>query len=314
MPGYEKWIEGEYCQNLELRKAMTDKKRNIWEVLRQGYPNALSPRDLKEWKSEDRKKIKENSAQTYPKELVKDNVISCIKREEDKDSHIEVTKYYFEDYNYVFNQKKDFRYPFAPGYVQYTKNFLNTYDKIANKAAEDKIHGLLTDFLMDAMRKKKRSNRNDLVCINCGYNHETRDFLRAALLHLIDGLETNRRFIEFLRSEGITNDNAYKELMAMSRERQFSPSNRNEDQETERNAERTDEFKKMFKFILDLKPGITADQLLDMFNLKRIIIEESKEEVQRGYLTDHGTLYLVAKEDLRISGIHLQTLADLLLK
>jgi hypothetical protein len=79
LPGYEKWIEGEYCQNLELRKAMTDKKRDIWDVLREGYPNALSPRDLKEWKSEDRKKIKENTAQTYPQELVKDKVISCTK-------------------------------------------------------------------------------------------------------------------------------------------------------------------------------------------------------------------------------------------
>jgi hypothetical protein len=314
LPGYEKWIEGEYCQNLELRKAMTDKKRDIWDVLREGYPNALSPRDLKEWKSEDRKKIKENTAQTYPQELVKDKVISCTKRELDKDSHIEVTKYYFEDYNYVSNQKNDFSYPFAPGYVQYTKNFLNTYDKITNKAAEDEIYGLLTDFLMDVMRKRKRANRNDLLCKNCGYNHETRDFIRAALLHLIDGLDTNRRFIEFMRSEGIIDDKPYKELMAMSRERQFSPSNRNEDQETERIAERTDKFKKMFKFILDLKAGITADQLLDMFNEKRKIIEDRKEEVQPGYLTDHGTLYLVGKEDLRISGKHLETLVDLLLK
>jgi hypothetical protein len=294
LPGYEKWIKGDYYQNSELRKAITDKKREILDVLREGYPNPLSARDLKEWKREGRKKIKENSAQTYPPELVKANVITRWKEEEDTDSRIEVTKYYFEDYNYLFNQKQDFRFPFAPGYVQYTKNFLNTYDRIRNKEVEDKIYELLTDFLMDAVRKTKRAHRADLLCKNCGYNHETRDFIRAALLHLIDELECNRRFIEFMRNEGIINEITYKELMTMAGERQFALSNRNENQASEAWFDgMSSNAKKMIERILIEKPEMTKEQLMNL-------LDDKKRKIGGGYLTDQGAAFLVGA-DLGIS-------------
>jgi hypothetical protein len=293
VPAYEKWIEGEYYQYHELRKAITDKKRDILDVLREGYPNPLSAKDLQEWRTGERKKIKENSAQTYPPELVKANVISRWKEEEDKDSHIEVTKYYFEDYNYLFNQKHDFRFPFAPGYVQYTKNFLNTYDKIRNKEVEDKIYELLIDFLIDAMRKRKGSNRDDLLCKNCGYNHETRDFIRAALLHLIDGLETNRRFIEFMGSEGVINDITYKELITMSGDQQFAPSKRSEKQASEAFEGMSPNAKKLIESILIAKPETTKEQIMNL-------IDDKKRKLGGGTLTDQGAAFLVGA-DLGIS-------------
>lgn len=38
LPGYEKWIEGEYYQYPKLREAFTDKTKKIWNLLREGYP------------------------------------------------------------------------------------------------------------------------------------------------------------------------------------------------------------------------------------------------------------------------------------
>ena len=55
-----------------------------------------------------------------------------------------------------------------------------------------------------------------LLCKNCGYNHEARDFIRATLLHLIDGLETDKRFIRIITDEGIIEERVHKELMSMT--------------------------------------------------------------------------------------------------
>ena len=62
-----------------------------------------------------------------------------------------------------------------------------------------------------------------LLCKNCGYNHERRDFIRATLLHLIDGLEINRQFIEFIRNEGIIDETRRKELLVVSEKETSRP-------------------------------------------------------------------------------------------
>jgi hypothetical protein len=36
-------------------------------------------------------------------------------------------------------------------------------------------------------------------CVQCGINHEARDFVRATLLHLLDHLERHDKFIEFMK-------------------------------------------------------------------------------------------------------------------
>ena len=70
-----------------------------------------------------------------------------------------LTKYYFEDYTFVFNtkinSKEGSRFRFAPGYVQYTGNFLHAYNEIRNKDLEEEMYGLLTQFLSDAFDKRK---------------------------------------------------------------------------------------------------------------------------------------------------------------
>jgi hypothetical protein len=47
--------------------------------------------------------------------------------------------------------------------------------------------------------RRRGGESKDMICNYCGINHEARDFIRAILLHLIDGLETNDEYIKFLQ-------------------------------------------------------------------------------------------------------------------
>jgi hypothetical protein len=217
LAGYERYIEGEYYEDPEAaRNDITPEKKKILNTLRLEYPNALSAKRLKS-------SFKIHSPHTYPKELVREGIIRWKREKGDKGR--ELTKYYFEDYTFVFNTKinpkEGSRFPFAPGYVQYTKNFLHAYNEIRNNALEEEIYGLLTQFLSDAFDKRKlRPKVHDLGDgYGCGYDHEARDFIRATLLHLIDGLELNRLFIEFISRKEIIDETRHKELIIMAEEK-----------------------------------------------------------------------------------------------
>lgn len=59
-----------------------------------------------------------------------------------------------------------------------------------------------------------RSEENkDFCCLGCGINHEARDFLRAMLLHLIDHLEKNDKFIKFMIDKQLINKERYKKMV-----------------------------------------------------------------------------------------------------
>jgi hypothetical protein len=60
---------------------------------------------------------------------------------------------------------------------------------------------------------------------------EARDFIRAIMLHLLDGLETYPGFIDFMYSEKIIDENGFTKLMDISRTRQY-PSKKNSEQES----------------------------------------------------------------------------------
>jgi hypothetical protein len=206
---YEKFIEGDYYQNNQLAltdKKRTEKKRDLVNALRKGYPNALSADEFAAYG------IKVNTAHQYLWPLFKSNIIR-YKRGISKKGR-DVDKFYFEDYNFILNSKEGYIFPFAPGYVQYTSDFIKTYNNIRNKEFEDEVHNKLMDFLIDALGKKKIKPNVHRSDVGCGYDHEARDFIRATLLRLIDGLELNRRYINFIGEElKIIDEIRHKELM-----------------------------------------------------------------------------------------------------
>jgi hypothetical protein len=211
----DKYIKGIYYQNSALKEKITTEQQNILDALKKGYPNGLSAKDLSHAEGYH---IAENTAHQKCRDLIEQQII-IGKTEKREESKRKVKKYYFEDYNYIYNRREDFRLLFAPGYVQYDKNFLAHYEKIRDKNLEGEIYELLIKFLTSAkIVGNSKGMPPGLLCKNCGYNHEARDFIRATLLHLIDGLETDKRFIRILRDEGIIEERVHKELRSLTEE------------------------------------------------------------------------------------------------
>jgi transposase-like protein len=57
-----------------------------------------------------------------------------------------------------------------------------------------------------------RDNANS-CCVQCGINHEARDFMRAMLLHLLDHFERNGKFIEFMKDNEFLDVDAYQTMV-----------------------------------------------------------------------------------------------------
>jgi hypothetical protein len=220
--GYKRYIKGVYYQDSKLMETLDKKGRqSTFEALRKGYPHGWSYQKLA-----DTYKLKS----TYPNcEALHDKNI--VKREEVQGSRSrDVKKYYFEDYNYINNKKERFRFPFAPGYVQYTDDFLNNYQTLNGKFKFEiyQIYSSLINILKHAVNNEKQTPTRQ--CKFCGYDHEMRDFIRATLLHLIDGIEEHDQFInEILLNEGIVTVAAYEQLKT---ELERTPSKVNEQNET----------------------------------------------------------------------------------
>lgn len=134
--GYDKYIKGVYYQNSALKEKITAEQQNILDALKKGYPNGLSAKDLS---LAEGYHIVENTAHQECRDLIEQQII-IGKTEKREESKRKVKKYYFEDYNYIYNSRENFRLLFAPGYVQYDKNFLAHYEKIRDKNLEGEIY------------------------------------------------------------------------------------------------------------------------------------------------------------------------------
>jgi len=114
-------------------------------------------------------------------------------------------------------------YVLAPGYVDYDEKFSNAWndllqERLIDKTTLDQISRLILQLLerilslpfSTEMGKIAPSTTEPGVhCINCGINHEARDFLRAVLLKLLDHTEINSDYVKFLREKKILSDTGY---------------------------------------------------------------------------------------------------------
>jgi hypothetical protein len=73
--------------------------------------------------------------------------------------------YLFEDLNFVLNEKKGFVYQFAPGSVQYDKNFLEVYHSIVDQTQEDRIFSLMVQLLKTVFTRIKQYDDNKIGLI-----------------------------------------------------------------------------------------------------------------------------------------------------
>jgi hypothetical protein len=90
---------------------------------------------------------------------------------------------------------------------------LYLWDKTIAKEDEDELSIVLLRFLdgITRMVEIAHDDRKRIIappktqycCSLCGVNHQAKDFLRAILLHLIDQLEENDKFVKFLHDSSI---------------------------------------------------------------------------------------------------------------
>jgi hypothetical protein len=222
LPAYEEYIIGSYYQNRNL-KPISGQPRNIINVLRDIHPSGLSYGEISDNSfakanemPDEAKTIPPNTAYQVCDKLA-DNLIIIRKPGKGENSKRNLQKYYFEDYNYIWNRSKGFNHPFAPGYVQYDDGFLRMYERFRNEKLEHEIYKLLRDFLTNVVRLTKgRRSSDESFCENCGYDHRMRDILRASLLRLVDGLEMTPRYINFIKDKGIIDESRHNEILNLA--------------------------------------------------------------------------------------------------
>ncbi len=223
---YDKYLKGVYYQDNDLKRLISPEKWDILDDLREGYPSALSAKDLMEEHG-----IEYSSAYDLSKELAKDQLIIATSGR-DPESKREVTKYYFEDFKYIYNQREGSKHLFAPGYVEYDETFIRIYDRIRDKERAEKIHRHIIEFLEDIFKKSGIRPKPHNIAMEermgvphggCGYDHQARDFTKATLLRLIDELETHPMFISFLNQNKIIDDKTAEELRIESQEERVKP-------------------------------------------------------------------------------------------
>jgi len=228
----KRFINGYYCHNLDnLDILNSTSNRKVLEFIKQSYPNNLTIQEISK-----QTKMPENTVYNSVKLLEKNGFIKrqdkhkTPRGKQRMGTYIRKTAwtYLYEDFNFTFNREKGFDFQFAPGSVQYTKEFLDMYHSLVDKKDQDNIFYTLNKFLDRIFRiieDKQKSNSmapkikgSNLICSSCGVNHEVRDFIRALLLHIIDQLEVNDRFIELLRDNECLSPERYQTLLEISEE------------------------------------------------------------------------------------------------
>ena len=122
------------------------------------------------------------------------------------------------------------RYAMAPGNVDYPSDFVNAWLTIVIKEEEDELCITLLQFLERSLTRMSNHTSGEMrkwsperclqgvdysksCCGQCGINHESRDFMRAMVLHLLDHFERNDKFIDFMKNKEFLDVGAYQTMV-----------------------------------------------------------------------------------------------------
>jgi hypothetical protein len=64
----------------------------------------------------------------------------------------------------------------------------------------------------EEIRKWAPTKTFEFCCTQCGINHEARDFVRSLLVHLIDHVESNNKYIELMKNNNFINEDIYQNI------------------------------------------------------------------------------------------------------
>jgi hypothetical protein len=137
-------------------------------------------------------------------------------------------------------------YAMAAGNVDYPSDFVDAWHTIVTKEEENELCTPLLQFLERSLARMSNHTSNEIrrwvperciqgrnnansCCVQCGINHEARDFMRATLLHLLDHFERHDKFIEFMKNNEFLDVDAYQTMVTNIEKFQKQERNTQED-------------------------------------------------------------------------------------
>ncbi len=231
----KEYIVGGYLSSKEQRDSLRNEPEQlILDNLKKAYPRSTSVTDLA-------KELRENTGMVPStvykgiENLERHHFVHRLSRHQKKDAALNDSEIDITLQSYIIEQadkavhllsmhtdanKRLPEYWLAPGYVEYTEEFSREWSKLLNSRLMEDLLDTITQKLLQLLNiisemkelKKTRSStgRSSRNCINCGIDHETRNFLRAMLLQVIDYAEMSPDYIKFLRENNVLNNLGYK--------------------------------------------------------------------------------------------------------
>jgi hypothetical protein len=235
------YVSGFYCRDdLHLQIMNKDSNRRILEALRRAYPEGLTVEELAR-----KTKLPIKTIYAQKAELYREYYINHLAEEEWEYKHLrgrpssasrsreearrKRVRIVIEDasgYHDPYEGKKPT--PLPPGNVIFSDGFTEAWGNIVGKEQEEILCNELLRFIqivfnrIDELTSGKENGKIiknwipermvEFCCTQCGLNHETRDFIRAMLLHLIDKLEKNDKFFDFLKDNRFLTLEAYEQV------------------------------------------------------------------------------------------------------
>jgi hypothetical protein len=113
--------------------------------------------------------------------------------------------------------------PLPPGNVFLDEEFKKVLCKLVDPEEHKNLNLVIVQFLQricDRIRNHEDKEvrmwtpkkDTEYCCTRCGLNHEARDFMRAILISLIDGVENNCRFVDFMKENDFITSEAYERV------------------------------------------------------------------------------------------------------
>lgn len=242
------YFTGFYCRDdLHLQIMNKDSNRRILEALRDAYPDGLTVEELAKKTKLPIKTIYAQKAELYREYYInhleeqeggykppRGRPPASRSREEARRKRVRIVVEDASGYHDPYEGKKPT--PLPPGNVIFSDGFTEAWDNMVGKEQEEILYNELLRFIQrvfDRLEELSSGSKNgkiiknwmpertvELLCTQCGLNHEARDFIRAMLLHLIDKLEKNDKFIDYLKHSQLITQEAYEQVKTRARNKQ----------------------------------------------------------------------------------------------
>jgi hypothetical protein len=223
----KRYIDGFYCRDdVDLKILNKTTNRDILNALQEVHPSGLTVKEISDKSGRPEKTIYTQQAELYDKYFIN------LLKQEGKTGGRPTSEFTAERYRRkviieeakgiydIYEGKKPV--PLPPGNALVNEDFKKAWSKILEKEQQEELSMSLLYFLQKAFNKISNHNNKEVrewapkkergCCIQCGLNHEARDFMRSLLLCVIDEVENHMKFVDFMKDNEFLTQEAYKRI------------------------------------------------------------------------------------------------------